>query len=115
MRIYIANLPYDTTEAEVEEKFAAYGRVESVDIIEDHKTGKSRGFAFVLMPTFSEARAAVEGLNGTTIGDRTVDVSRAKPQNSGNDNNRMSYGKKRTGNSRGFGGRGFGGGRMKRG
>lgn len=111
MRIYIANLPFTTSEEEVREKFEEFGRVESVNIIEDHATKKSRGFGFIFMPVFSEARAAVEGLNGMVIGDRTVEVSRAKPQNPGN--NRTSYGKKRTGSSRGFGGRGFGGGRMK--
>ena len=96
MNLYVGNLSYDANEQELEEAFARYGSVESVTIVKDRETGRSRGFAFVEMPNTEEARAAVEGLNLERVGDRAVTVNEARPRT-----------EKRGG--RGGGGRGHGG------
>ena len=80
MNIYVSNLAYTTTEDELSHLFDAYGTVESVRIITDRATGRSRGFAFVEMPNGMEARAAMAGLNGTALGGRTLTVNEARPR-----------------------------------
>ena len=80
MRIFVANLAWATTEDELSHLFEAYGVVESVRIITDRETGRSRGFAFVEMPNGTEARAAMAGLNGMSLGDRTLTVQEARPR-----------------------------------
>ena len=80
MNIYVSNLAYTTTEDELSHLFDAYGTVESVRIITDRATGRSRGFAFVEMPNGMEARAAMAGLNGTALGGRTLTVTEARPR-----------------------------------
>lgn len=98
MNIYVGNLSSDVTEDELRQEFAAFGQVTSVNIIKDRYSGQSRGFAFVEMPTVAEGQAAVAGLKGKTLRNRTLDVSEARPRPD-----------KRGGDRRG-GGR-FGGGR----
>ena len=80
VNIYVTNLAYTTTEDELSHLFEAYGTVESVRIITDRATGRSRGFAFVGMPNGTEARAAMAGLNGTSLGERTLTVNEARPR-----------------------------------
>jgi cold-inducible RNA-binding protein len=80
MNIYVTNLTYTTTEEELSELFEPYGRVESVRIITDRATGRSRGFGFVEMPDATEAQAAIAGLNGASLGGRTLTVSEARPR-----------------------------------
>jgi RNA recognition motif-containing protein len=80
MNIYVSNLAYTTTEDELSQLFESYGVVESVRIITDRETGRSRGFAFVEMPNGTEARAAIAGLNGTPLGERTLTVNEARPR-----------------------------------
>ncbi len=80
MKIYVGNLPFDVTEEELREKFAAFGAVESVAIPTDRYSGRPRGFAFVEMPSVSEGQAAVAGLNEKTLRERTLKVSAARPR-----------------------------------
>jgi cold-inducible RNA-binding protein len=78
MRIFIANIAFTTTEAELARLFEPYGIVDRVQIITDRDTGRSRGFGFVEMPNSSEAQAAIDGLNGTSLGGRTLTVNEAR-------------------------------------
>jgi RNA recognition motif-containing protein len=80
MNIYVGNLGWQTTEAEVRQAFEAYGAVSSVAIITDKNTGESRGFGFVEMASQNEAQAAILGLNGTELGGRTLTVNEARPR-----------------------------------
>jgi RNA recognition motif-containing protein len=80
MNIYVTNLAYTTTEEELSQLFEPYGNVESVRIITDRETGRSRGFGFVEMPDATEARAAIAGLNGTALGGRALTVDEARPR-----------------------------------
>jgi len=104
MKIYVGNLSYEVTEEELRQEFTAFGEVESVSIITDKYSGRPRGFGFVERQTSSEGKAAITGLNGKTLKDRTLNVSEARPRS---DN--------RGGGSYGSGtGGGFGGGRRRR-
>ena len=78
MRIFVGNLAWSTTEDELSQLFESYGEVERVQIVTDRETGRSRGFGFVEMPQLTEANAAIEGLNGTSLGGRTLNVNEAR-------------------------------------
>jgi len=104
MKIYVGNLSYEVTEEELRQEFTAFGEVESVSIITDKYSGRPRGFGFVEMPTLSEGKAAIAGLNGKTLKDRTLNVSEARPRSDNRGGG--SYGDRRGG--------GFGGGRRRR-
>jgi RNA recognition motif-containing protein len=78
MRIFVGNLAFTTTEAELEQLFETYGIVDRAQIITDRDTGRSRGFGFVEMPDTAQAQAAIEGLNGTSLGGRTLTVNEAR-------------------------------------
>lgn len=80
MNIYVGNLSREVTEAELRQAFEAFGQVASVNIIRDRYSGESRGFAFVEMAVKSEAQAAINGLNGTPLKERTLSVSEARPR-----------------------------------
>ena len=76
MRIYVGNLSYDTTEDELRKDFAAFGEVVSVSVVTDRYSGRSKGFAFVEMTNKAEADAAIAGLNGKAVKERTLVVKR---------------------------------------
>jgi cold-inducible RNA-binding protein len=78
MRIFVGNLAWTTTEDELEQLFAPYGRVDRAEIITDRYTGRSRGFGFVDMPDAREAQAAIDGLGGTSVGGRPLTVNEAR-------------------------------------
>ena len=80
MNIYVGNLSYDSTDADVEAAFAQFGQVAEARVIMDRHTGASRGFGFVEMPDDSEARAAIEKLNGSDLQGRTLTVNEARPR-----------------------------------
>jgi RNA recognition motif-containing protein len=80
MNIYVGNLSWGTTEAELREAFSAYGQVSSATIVKDRNTGRSRGFGFVEMPEDSQGQAAIEALNGTELGGRELKVNLARPK-----------------------------------
>jgi RNA recognition motif-containing protein len=79
-KLYVGGLPYSTTEAQLNDTFAAHGTVESARVITDKFTGQSRGFGFVEMSSPEEANAAIAALNGTQMDGRTLTVNEAKPQ-----------------------------------
>ena len=80
-RLYVGNLPYSVTEQELTDKFGAFGTVESVTLITDRDSGRSKGFGFVEMATDAEAQKAIEEINGTDYDGRPVTVNEAKPMN----------------------------------
>ncbi len=78
--LYVGNLSYDTTENTLRTLFAEYGEIESVNLISDRNTGRSRGFAFVEMSTEEAAQQAMNGMNGKQVDDREIKVDKAKPK-----------------------------------
>jgi RNA recognition motif-containing protein len=78
MCIFVGNLAYTTTEDELSQLFESYGEIERVQILTDRETGRPRGFGFVEMPNTTEAKAAIAGLNGTSLGGRTLTVNEAR-------------------------------------
>ena len=77
-KLYVANLGYSVIEVELEELFFSYGRVQSVKIIRDRKTGRSRGFAFVTMSSIEEAETARIALDGTNFKGRKLKITEAR-------------------------------------
>ncbi len=96
-KLYVGNLPYNTSDADLEQLFAQHGQVQSAQVITDRATGRSKGFGFVEMSNDQEAQAAIAALNGKDFGGRPLTVNEAKPRE-----------------DRGGGGGGFGGGRGRR-
>jgi cold-inducible RNA-binding protein len=84
-KLYVGNLPYDTSEQDLQTLFAGAGTVDSVNVMRDMATGRARGFAFVEMASDEEAQNAVTTLNNYSLGGRnlTVNEARPKPQRSG--------------------------------
>jgi RNA recognition motif-containing protein len=80
MNIYVGNLPYSITDADLREAFAPFGDVSTVQLISDKFTGESKGFGFVEMTNNSQADAAIKGLNGSAIKGRNITVNQAKPK-----------------------------------
>jgi RNA recognition motif-containing protein len=80
MNIYVGNLSYNATEADVNETFSRFGTVTQVNLIKDKFSGQSKGFGFVEMANNSEADAAIKGLNGTDLKGRNITVNQAKPK-----------------------------------
>ena len=111
MKLYVGNLSYDTSEEDLRKSFEEFGTVESVVVVNDKYTGKSKGFAFVEMGSREEAQAAMNGLNGKQLGDRTlkVDEARPRPERRGGGGDRGGRGG--YGGGGGRGGYGGGGGR----
>jgi cold-inducible RNA-binding protein len=107
MKLYVGNLSFDTSSQDLEDVFGEVGTVESVNIIEDRDTGRSRGFGFVEMSSKEEGNNAIKEFDGKEVNGRQLKVNEAKPRdNSGGGN--------RGGGRGGFGGggnRGGGGGR----
>ncbi|WP_414549403.1 RNA recognition motif domain-containing protein [Anabaena sp. CCY 0017] len=101
MSIYVGNLSYEVTEADLSGVFAEYGTVKRVQVPTDRETGRMRGFAFVEMDTEAEETAAIEALDGAEWMGRGLKVNKAKPKE-----DRGSFG----GGNRGGGGYGGGGG-----
>ena len=80
MNIYVGNLPFSTTNADLEELFSQHGTVQSAAVIMDRDTGRSRGFGFVEMASDDEAREAIEKLAGADMGGRPLTVNEARPR-----------------------------------
>jgi RNA recognition motif-containing protein len=96
-KLYVGNLPYETTESDLQTLFAAAGQVSTVNIVRDRATGQARGFAFVEMNDEDGARKAITELDQHQLGGRSLTVNEAKPMA-----------------PRSNGGGGFGGGRQRR-
>ena len=80
MNIYVGNLSFETSEADLRAAFAAYGTVTSARIATDRDTGRARGFGFVEMADQAEAQAAIAALNGKDLQGRTLTVNEARPR-----------------------------------
>jgi len=80
MNIYVGNLSFDVKESDLRDAFQAFGAVDTVKVIEDGFSGRSRGFGFVEMPEKSEAESAISALNGKSLQGRDIKVNEAKPR-----------------------------------
>lgn len=92
MNIYVGNLSWGTTESDLRAVFEDFGQVDSVSIIKDRDTGRSRGFGFVEMSNDSEAQMAIESLNGADLDGRSLKVNVARPREERGGGNRSRYG-----------------------
>jgi RNA recognition motif-containing protein len=110
MKIYVGNLAHEVTEDELGQEFTAFGEVTSVSVVTDKYTGQPRGFGFVEMTKVSEGQAAIAGLNGKMLKERTLNVNEARPRS---DNRSGGYGNRSGGYNSARGGR-SGGGRQRR-
>ena len=97
-KLYVGNLPYSVGDSDLEQAFGQFGAVSSAKVMMDRETGRSKGFGFVEMGSDPEAQAAISGMNGQSLGGRSVVVNEARPMES------------RPPRSGGFGGGGGGGG-----
>lgn len=79
-KLYCGNLGYNVSSNDLDQMFAAFGTVQSAEVINDRDTGRSKGFGFVEMSTENEALAAISGINGTEHDGRTLTVNEAKPR-----------------------------------
>lgn len=79
-KVYVGNLGYNVASADLERLFTPFGTVESVSVITDRSTGRSKGFAFVEMSSGAEAQAAIDALNGTDLEGRPLTVNEARPR-----------------------------------
>ena len=93
-KLYVGNLPFETSEQDLQELFSRAGTVDSVNLVTDRATGRARGFAFVEMASDEDARNAIQTLNNYQLGGRNLTVNEARPKAS----------------SGGYGGGGYGGG-----
>jgi RNA recognition motif-containing protein len=80
VNIFVGNLAFNATDQDIRQLFEPYGVVDTINIITDRYTGQSRGFGFVEMPDTRAAQAAIQGLQGTALGGRTLNVNEAKPR-----------------------------------
>ncbi len=106
MKIFVAGLPYDLDDAELEEIFEKFGTIASAKVAIDRETGKSKGFGFVEMPNDAEAKDAIEGLNDISLGKKPLVVKAAEDRPGGGGSSGGGYG----GGNRGGGGGGYRGG-----
>jgi RNA recognition motif-containing protein len=108
MNIFVGSLPFSIDDADLRESFEVYGTVNSVKIITDKFTGRSKGFGFVEMENDTEAEKAIQELNGATVDGRTIVVNKSEPKPEGE---RKSFNNNRSGGSGG----GYNGGGNSRG
>ena len=100
-KVYVGNLPYDTTEEEIRQVFSGAGTVASASIVTDRETGRSKGFGFVQMSSQAEAEKAVSMFNGYQLHNRALKVDLARPRE---DRPRMGGGGGRDRRGGGYGG-----------
>lgn len=100
-KLYVGNLPYQVRDSDLEQAFSPFGSVTSAKVMMERETGRSKGFGFVEMGSDAEAQAAISGMNGQSLGGRSVVVNEARPMEQ----------RPRSGGFGGGGGGGGGGGR----
>ncbi|HLH07207.1 MAG TPA: RNA-binding protein [Terriglobales bacterium] len=107
-KLYVGNFSFATTEADLRDLFSPFGAVESVSVVTDRDTGRSRGFGFVEMANDNEAEAAITGLSGREVGGRALTVNEARPktERGGGGGGRGGFGGGRRDDRGGHGGRG---------
>ena len=117
MNIYVGNLSHEVTEEDLRLAFKPFGQVETATIIQDKRSGQSKGFGFVEMASKAEAQSAIDGLNGKELKGKALNVNEARPRTErrkygagkgGQDGGRGGYGGGRDGRGGGRGGRGRG-------
>jgi hypothetical protein len=99
-KLYVGNLPYQVRDSDLEQAFSQFGQVTSAKVMMERETGRSKGFGFVEMGSDEEAQAAISGMNGQSMGGRSVVVNEARPMEN----------RPRSGGFGGGGGGGYGGG-----
>jgi len=100
-KLYVGNLPYTVRDEDLQQSFSEFGSVTSAKVMMERDPGRSKGFGFVEMGSDAEAQAAIQGMNGQSLGGRSVTVNEARP---------MEARPPRTGGYGGGGGGGYGGG-----
>jgi cold-inducible RNA-binding protein len=114
-KLYVGNLSYNVSNADLEQAFSAHGAVRSAMVVMDRETGRSKGFGFVEMGTDQEAQSAISALHGKEMSGRTLTVNEARPKEEGGGRRDGGGGRGGFGGGRrdggGGGGGGFGGGR----
>lgn len=108
MKLYVGNLPFSTSDAELRSLFEVHGEVASASVVMDRETGRSRGFGFVEMPNDEEARNAINAMHGQNVNGRDLTVNEARPREAGG--GRGGFGGGGRGGFGGGGRGGFGGG-----
>ena len=108
-KLYVGNLSYNLRDSDLEDMFAAYGSVQSAQVIMDRDTGRSKGFGFVEMSSDQEAQEAISAMNGKDIEGRSLTVNEARPREEGGGGRRGGGGGGGYGGGGGRGG-GYGGG-----
>jgi RNA recognition motif-containing protein len=108
MNIYVGNLSYEVTEEDLKEAFDAFGQVDTVKVIKDEYSGRSKGFGFVEMPDNAGAQSAIDGLDGKELKGRAIKVNQARARTEG-PRSGGGRGKGRPGGGRQGGGRQGGG------
>ncbi len=81
-KLYVGNLPYSVRDSDLEQAFGEFGSVTSAKVMMERDTGRSKGFGFVEMGSDAEAQAAISGMNGQSLGGRSVVVNEARPMES---------------------------------
>ncbi len=99
MNIYVGNLSFNVTEQDLRQAFEPFGKIASINLITDKYSGQSKGFGFIEMPEESEAKAAIQGLNGKELKGRTINVNEARPRTEGG---RSGMSRRGGGGRRGF-------------
>ncbi len=80
MKIFVGNFSFSTTEDDLRTLFAPFGNIDTISVITDRTTGRSRGFGFVEMGDRGQAEKAIEALNGTQFGGRSLNINEARPK-----------------------------------
>jgi RNA recognition motif-containing protein len=78
-KLYVGNLPYTVRDEDLQQAFSAYGAVNSAKVMMERETGRSKGFGFVEMGSDAEAQSAIQGMNGQSLGGRSLVVNEARP------------------------------------
>jgi hypothetical protein len=104
-KLYVGNLPYQVRDSDLEQAFGQFGQVTSAKVMMERETGRSKGFGFVEMGSDAEAQAAIQGMNGQSMGGRSVVVNEARPM----ENRPRGFGGSGGGGGGGYGGGGGGG------
>lgn len=108
-KLYVGNLPYTVRDDDLQQSFSEFGVVTSAKVMMERDTGRSKGFGFVEMGTDAEAQAAINGMNGQSLGGRSVTVNEARPMEA-RPPRTGGYGGDRSGGYGGGGDRSGGGG-----
>jgi len=107
MKIYVGNMSYEVTEEDLRLAFEQFGQIESATIIKDKHSGQSKGFGFVEMSSKTEGQSAIEGLNGTELKGRLLNVNEARPRTENRGSRGGGYGGGGGGRGKPKGGRRF--------